>query len=89
MPVSTGHNVQSRVTVKAGWIGVFAGESLGSATERTIADLNRDGYRVAFMVPDQWSVGRKLLNILITACTVNILSYQEGLLIIGERPDDG
>ena len=63
-------NVQRRATSIAGWIGLFRGESLGSAVERTIMELNADGYRVVFMVPDRWSVARVLLNILITVVTL-------------------
>ena len=81
-------NVQRRATYVAGWIGLFRGESLGSAVERTILELNADGYRVVFMIPDRWSVARVLLNILITVVTLGIVSKARGMLIIGERHED-
>ena len=44
-------NIQRRVSIKGGWI--FLGVSLGSAVRTALVDLNDEGYRVAFMVPDQ------------------------------------
>ena len=55
-------NVQIRVASQGGWLAIFRGESQGSALERVLPELERDGYRVAFIVPDSFSLGKKLLN---------------------------
>lgn len=51
---------------------------MGSAVERTVVDMNRKGYRVAFIIPDQWSFGRKVLDALVWACTLGFVAWQEG-----------
>ena len=61
---------------------------MGSATAREVKDLNRDGYRVAFMIPDRWSFGRRVLNTFLWLITLGFVGYQEGVLIIGELGDD-
>ena len=83
----SGFNVQRRVSLRSGWLGLFAGESLGSATEREIDALNLDGYRVAFIVNDKWSFFRHLLNLLVTVGTLGFISQRPGLLIIGEAKE--
>ena len=40
---------------------MFQGESQGRALERVLPILNRDGYRVAFIVPDKFSFFKKVL----------------------------
>ncbi len=81
------HNVQQRASLRGGWFGFLSGESMGKSVERAIIDLNRRGYRVAFMIPDQWSLVRRILNILLTIVTLGFVSHSPGILIIGELGD--
>ena len=83
-----GYNIQRRVNIRGGWIGLFSGESMGSAIERILRRLNEDGYRVTFMVRDEWSFFRHVLNVIVTIGTVGILSHQQGYVIIGEKIAD-
>ncbi len=76
-------NIQRRVSIKGGWL--FLGVSLGSATRSVLVDLNDDGYRVAFIVPDQPSVFWHVGNILLAIVTLGFFYRRAGLLIIGER----
>jgi len=87
MKVRLDHNVQQRASTRGGWFGLLSGESMGKSVERTIMDLNRRGYRVAFMIPDKWSVVRWILNVLLTVCTLGFFSHSPGILIIGELGD--
>ena len=80
--------VQRRTTFRAGWLGVFEGESLGSSIDRELNILNEAGYRVVFMVPDRWSLGRYLLNFLIAGLTLGVVVRVPGQLIIAERRDE-
>ncbi len=80
-------NVQIRVASQGGWLAIFRGESQGSALERVLPELERDGYRVAFIVPDSFSLGKKLLNFLRALVTLGFSYEVQGLLIIGERID--
>ena len=66
---------------------MFSGESLGRSLERVLPELNDDGYRVSFVLPDQPSIGWILLNILIAFCTLGFYWRRAGVLIIGERVD--
>ncbi len=79
------HNIQLRVAGRGGWISMFQGESQGRALERMLPMLNRDGYRVAFIVPDKFNFLKKVLNILILIMTLGFYSQTEGLIIIGEK----
>ncbi len=85
MPILPGHNVQRRITIRGGLIGLLEGDSLSSATGRAIYGLNNEGYRVAFLIQDQWNLARVLLNTLVTVVTLGVVSSQPGLLIVGER----
>ena len=66
---------------------MLQGESQGRALERVIPLMNASGYRVAFVLPDSISVGRKILNLLVGVVTLGFYYQTEGLLIIGERID--
>ena len=80
-------NIQWRVVSRGGWLAIFQGESLGRALERTLPQLEQEGYRVQFVVPDSFSLGKKLLNLLLAMVTLGFYYQVEGLLIIGERVD--
>ena len=80
-------NVQTRVASRGGWLAIFQGESQGRALERVLPELEQDGYRVAFIIPDSFSLGKKLLNLLLAVVTLGFFYQVEGLLIIGERVD--
>ena len=76
-------NVQRRVSVKGGWL--FLGVSLGSALRSALVDLNDDGYRVAFVVPDMPSPFWYLGNLLLAIVTLGFFYRKRGLILIGER----
>ena len=80
-------NIQQRVSGRGGWIAMLQGESQGRALERVIPTMNASGYRVAFIIPDQWSFARKMLNLLVFFGTAGFFAHTEGVLIIGERMD--
>jgi len=73
--------------VTGGLIAAFQGESQGKALERALPELNAQGYRVAFMVKDEWNVFRRLLFLLILVCTLFLWTKTPNWLIIGERID--
>ena len=81
-------NIQHRVTSKAGWIAWFSGESQGRALERALPELNQQGYKVAFIIPDKWNPFKFLLNSLLFFVTLGFYAQSQNLLIIGERIDD-
>ena len=78
-------NIQRRVSGRGGWIGLFTGESQGRALERVLPELNAEGYRIVFIIPDSWSFAKHLLNTIITVATLGIYSQTQGVVIIGER----
>lgn len=57
-------NTYRRSTARVGWLALFSGESQGKALRRAIRDLNADGYRVAFIVPDHYSFFGRVFNLL-------------------------
>lgn len=79
------NNCTRRVAMKGGWIGLFSGESQGKALDRVIPQLNADGYRVAFVVQDKFSLARKVLNVFVFAITLGFVGFVENLIIIGEQ----
>ncbi len=78
------YNVTRRVTFRAGWIGLFSGESQGKAVERALEDLNRNGYRVVFIIQDRWNFFRALLAWLVLIVTLGFIGMTPNVLIIGE-----
>ena len=78
-------NVQYRVEVNGGLIAAFQGESQGKALERALPELNADGYRVVFMIQDQWNMFKRLLFLLVLVCTLGLYTKVPNWLIIGER----
>lgn len=74
-----------RVHFKAGWVGIFSGESQGKAVERILPVINGEGYRVVFVVPDKFSFGKKIAVLLIAVLTLGFVVISENLLIIGEQ----
>jgi len=80
-------NIVRSVTIRGGWIGLFSGESRAKAMERIITQLNADGYRVAEIIPDEWSFFTRMLALLIFVVTLGIVGFREGVLIVGERVD--
>ena len=79
-----GYNVTKRVNLRGGWIGLISGESQGKALDRAISDLNRDGFKVAFIVPDRWSFVRYLVEVLVIILTLGFVARTPNLLIVGE-----
>ncbi len=78
-------NVTRRVGYRSGLLGALQGESQGKALDREVEMLNRDGYRVVFVVEDRWNLFLRLLWIIITIVTLGFISKSPNLLIIGER----
>ena len=83
--VAKPHNIQRRVEFVRGLVGALQGESQGAAMERELPKLNQEGYRVVFMVKDEWNVFKKVLFTYIFALITFGLYYRsENWLIIGE-----
>lgn len=80
-------NVQRRAQARGGWLGLIRGESQGAAVERALPGLNADGYRVAFLIPDEFSIAKKIWAGLIAICTLGFYWPTASVLIIGERVD--
>ena len=77
-------NIVRRVAMRGGWIGLLSGESQGKALERVIPQMNEEGYRVAFIIKDQFSWARRVLNMAIFIVTLGFVGFVENLLIVGE-----
>ena len=86
--MSNSINIYRRATTRVGWLALFGGESQGKALRRAIRDLNADGYRVAFIVPDSYSFFGRVFNVLLLIITFGFYSRSENLLIVGERVRD-
>lgn len=80
-------NIVRRVSMRGGWIGLLSGESQGKALDRVIPQMNSEGYKVRFVVPDQWSLAKRFLAIVVLVVTLGIVGLNQNLLIIGERVD--
>ena len=80
-------NVQRRVSGRGGWLPAFSGESHGRAFDRVIPELNSEGYRVLFIVEDQFSLPYRLLQNVIAVVTLFAYWRSPGWLIVGERVD--
>lgn len=79
-------NKQYRVEFVRGLVGALQGESQGQALERALPALNADGYKVAFMIRDEWNIFKKVLFTYIFALfTLGLYYRAENWLIIGER----
>ena len=88
---TTQHNIQRRVEFVRGLVGALQGESQGAALERALPALNQEGYRVVFMVKDEWNVFKKLLftyTYIFAFITLGLYYRSENWLIIGERMED-
>jgi hypothetical protein len=77
-------NTTTNVTVKGGWVGIFSGSSLNKSIIPALADGNAHGYKVAAVVPDQWSAIRKFLNFLLLIVTLGFYTKAPGAVIIWE-----
>jgi hypothetical protein len=78
-------NIQQRVEFTRGLIGALEGESQGRALERVLPELNSRGYRVVFMVKDEWNFLKKFLFTWVFAIITLGLYYRaENWLIIAE-----
>ena len=67
-------NVTRRVEMTGGLLGALSGESQGKALERVLPELNAEGYRVVFVLKDQWNVFKKLFFLLVLIVTLGIYS---------------
>ena len=81
-------NVTRRVEMTGGLLGALSGESQGKALERVLPELNAEGYRVVFVLKDQWNVFKKLFFSLVLIVTLGIYGKVENMLIVGERVED-
>lgn len=78
-----GLNRTIRVELKSGWLHL--GESQGRAVDRAIEEMNGDGFKVVFITDDRWSLGKKIINAIITICTLGFRGRRASVLIVGER----
>lgn len=81
-------NVTRRVEMTGGLLGALSGESQGKALERVLPELNAEGYRVVFVLKDQWNIFKKLFFLLVLIVTLGIYGKVENILIVGERVED-
>lgn len=56
--------------------------------ERALPDLNADGYKVAFIIPDKFSFAKMIWAGIVAVCTLGFYWPTASVLIIGERVDD-
>ncbi len=82
------YNKQIRVSGRGGWFAALSKESQGKALDRVLPDLNKDGFRVALIIPDRVSGSARFWYFVIGCLTLGCYYPTEGLLIIGERVDD-
>lgn len=77
------HNTIRRVNRAGGLIGLW------KTQEHNVTDqvdyLNRNGYRVTFIVTDAWTLFQWIGAMLLLLCTVGIYTKTPGLLVVGER----
>ena len=66
-------------------VSTRAGTQRTKALEREVAQLNAEGYRVSFIVPDRWSFFRRVLWLMIAFGTFGFVVRSENLFLIGER----
>ena len=78
-------NITRRVSLKGGLIGLFSGESQGKAMERVVQQLNADGYRVTFVIRDQWNFFKRVQAFLLMLVTLGLMGLTQNVLVIGER----
>lgn len=78
-------NIVRRVSMRGGWLGLLSGESQGKALERVIPAMNAEGYRVVFIVPDKFSLAKRVLAVLVLVVTLGFVGITENVLIIGEK----
>jgi hypothetical protein len=65
-------------------IGLFSGESQTKALNRTLDQLNAQGFAVASMVVDRWSFWRRLGWLLILILTLGFVGKVPNVLIATE-----
>lgn len=77
------HNTIRRVNRAGGLIGLW------KTQEHNITDqidyLNRNGYRVTFIVSDSWTFFQWMGALLLLVCTLGVYTKTPGLLVVGER----
>lgn len=71
--------------MRAGWIGWLSGESQGKALERVVPEMNAAGYRVVFVLADQWNPFKRLFALVLLICTLGFWTITPNLLVIGEK----
>lgn len=77
------HNIVRRVNRAGGLIGLW------KTQEHNVTDqidyLNRNGYRVTFIVSDSWTFFQWMGALLLLVCTLGVYTKTPGLLVVGER----
>lgn len=69
---------------RAGLIGALAGESLGKAVDRALAQAQKDGQRLVFMVRDGWSIWRWIATFLGFVLSLGLWGRTPGYLLVTE-----
>lgn len=81
-------NVCIRVAVHTGWFSKIRGKrSTHAAIVREVESLNKQGYRVVCIHPDEWGFFRKVLGFLVAFFTLGFFGSQPGVLVVGEALD--
>lgn len=81
------HNSVMQAKVRKGLFGLISGEDMTSVVTREITAMNNDGYRLVFIMEDEFSAYRKAGSRILWILTLGIWRYDPGLLLIGERID--
>lgn len=77
------YNVIRRVNRAGGLIGLF--KTQHHVVNDQVRSLNRDGYRVSFIVSDSWTMMQWLGAMVLLVLTLFLYTKSPGLLVVGER----
>ena len=81
-------NICTRVEIHAGWVARIRGQrNVHAAIQREIESMNKRGYRVVWIHPDEWGFWRSLFRFLLAVVTLGFKRSQPGILIVGEALD--
>ena len=82
------YNITQRASFRGGWLALLSGESQGKALDRVLPRLNDAGYKVRFVVNDDFSIFKHVFSLLIGILTLGFWWPVPGLLIIGELTEE-
>lgn len=81
-------NIHEIADHRGGWWRAIRGQSsIGASLQRTMGTINERGYRVVLVIPDQWTLGRAILNAIVFFVTVGAIANAPGYIVIAEKVD--